>query len=364
MSNTEDRISLLRDKMRANSIDLVALGPGAHMKWLLGYQPHADERPCLLCVSSKSAALLMPGLNAQSAREHTSIPFFEWADANGPVDAFTGLLNSLAANSASNIVLDETMRADFAALVQDALPQAHRQFTTSTLGALRMCKDDKEHASLKANALIADKAMQAGWSAMHVGMSELEVAEVIQQSFSSQNATPLFTIIATGPNSAFPHHHTGSAVLKSGDAVVMDIGAGMDDYSSDITRMAIIGQPPEDYFEVHGIVNDAVDAAMQIARPGITAKEVDKAARDVITDAGYGEFFIHRTGHGVGVEIHEPPYLSANSEEVLLENSVFSIEPGIYLPKRFGIRLEEIVILRESGPEILSELPRDTAIID
>jgi len=183
MSNTETRISLLREKMQANNIDFVALGPGAHMKWLLGYQPHADERPCLLCISSNSTALLMPGLNAQSAREHTSLPFFEWADADGPAVAFNKLLDSLGANDALSIVLDETMRADFAALVQGALPQAKRQFTVSTLGALRMCKDDKEHECLKANALIADKAMQTGWSAMQVGMTELEVG--CQRRFST-----------------------------------------------------------------------------------------------------------------------------------------------------------------------------------
>jgi len=143
----------------------------------------------------------------------------------------------------------------------------------------------------------------------------------------------------------------------------MDIGARNGDYSSDITRMAVIGEHPEGFLEIHSVVNEAVEAAMQIAKPGIAASEVDKAAREVITKAGYGEFFIHRTGHGLGVEIHEPPYLSANSDTILQENSVFSIEPGIYIPGRFGIRLEEIVILKETGPEILSELPRDTAII-
>jgi len=147
MSNPDARISLLREKMRANNIDFLALGPGAHMKWLIGYLPHADERPCLLCVSDSNTAMLMPGLNAQSARENTSLPFFEWADANE-------LLKSLNAKSANSIALDETMRADFAALVQDALPKATRQFTASTLGELRMGKDASEQHSLKANALM------------------------------------------------------------------------------------------------------------------------------------------------------------------------------------------------------------------
>ncbi len=358
MNKTDERIGLLRAKMAQTSTDLVAVGPGPHMQWLLGYHPHADERPCLLCVSQTGAAFLMPSLNAEGAREHTSLPFFKWADADGPDNAFSELLADLKVNNASTIVLDETMRADFAALVQDALPDAKRQFTASTVGALRMCKDNDEYVSLKANALIADKAMQAGWAAMGSGMTELEVAAIIRESFKSSGANPLFTIVGAGGNGAFPHHHTGDTKLQNGDAVVMDIGGGMDSYSSDITRMAVVGDLPEGYEEVHNIVEAAVQAAMAAAKPGVMAKEVDAAARNVITEAGYGEYFVHRTGHGLGVEIHEQPYLTSVSETVLQEGMVFSIEPGIYLPGRFGIRLEDIVILRSDGPEIFSELPR------
>jgi Xaa-Pro aminopeptidase len=144
----------------------------------------------------------------------------------------------------------------------------------------------------------------------------------------------------------------------------MDIGGGKDGYSSDITRMAVIGSPPEGYAEIHAVVEAAVQAAMFAAKPGVKAHVVDDAARRVITQAGYGEYFMHRTGHGMGVEIHETPYISASSQTILKEGMVFSIEPGIYLPNRFGIRLEDIVILRADGPEILSNLPRDVKIIN
>ena len=349
--------------MVKNNADLIALGPGPHMQWLLGYHPHADERPCLLCVSQSGTAMLMPTLNAESAREHTSLQFFEWTDTDGPANAFQQLLNELTAADASHIVLDETMRADFAALVQDALPNASRQFTASTIGALRMCKDDDEYQCLKTNALIADTAMQAGWSAMAAGMTELEVADVIRSSFTEQGATPLFNIIGAGGNGAFPHHHTGDSILRDGDAVVMDIGGGLGGYPSDITRMVALGTPPEGYTEIHSIVEAAVQAAMQAAQPGVKAKDVDAAARGVISEAGYGEYFVHRTGHGLGVEIHEQPYLTSVSETVLQEGMVFSIEPGIYLQGRFGLRLEDIVILRADGPEILSELPRTLTVV-
>ena len=359
-----NRLARHREIMAAQNVDLVALGPGAHLAWLLDVRPHGDERPLLLCVTPSYEGFLMPALEAESAGQQTDMPFHTWADAEGPDAAFADLLKTAGALDANSIVLDETMRADFAGLVQDALPGAKRQFTASTVGALRMRKDATEFGKLKRNAVSADTAMQAAWSVMKAGMSETEVANVIRESFKSQGATPLFTIVGAGGNGAFPHHHTGEAILKDGDAVVMDIGGGKEGYSSDITRMAVIGTPPEGYAEVHAIVEAAVQAAMEAARPGVAAHVVDDAARGVITDAGYGEYFVHRTGHGMGIEIHETPYITATSQTVLEEGMVFSIEPGIYLPGRFGIRLEDIVILRADGPEILSDLPRDLRVIN
>ncbi len=363
MTNTNERLARLQGRMAAERVDFVALGPGAHMHWLLGFHPHADERPCLICVTQTGAAFLMPALNAEGSRAGTDLPFHEWSDADGPEAAFGRLLDALGARGAARIVLDETMRADFAALVQEALPDAARQFTAATIGHLRMIKDEAEYRLLKQNAQIADRAMQAGWAAMGAGMTELELAGVIRESFKNQGANPLFTIVGAGGNGAFPHHQTGDTRLAAGDAVVMDIGAGMGGYSSDITRMAVLGRPPDGYAEVHAIVEAAVQAAMKAARPGVRAHEVDDAARGVIADAGYGDYFVHRTGHGMGVEVHEQPYLTSASQTVLEAGMVFSIEPGIYLPGRFGIRLEDIVILREDGPEVLSELPRDVRVI-
>ena len=359
----QTRLDALRNTMQTEVVDAIFLGPGAHMQWLAGFHPHGDERPCFLCVSRHDAAFLMPALNAQGSRAHTDLRFFEWSDEEGPQRAFDSLLADLGIADAQSIVLDETMRADFAALVQDTLPNANRSFCDTTVGSMRLQKDADEYRILKANAKIADAAMQAGWAAMKPGMSEMEVAQVIRAGFSAQKAKPIFNIVGAGPNGAFPHHQTGATILREGDAVVMDIGGAQDGYSSDITRMAVIGAAPEGYLAVHDIVEAAVQAAMAAARPGVLAKDVDHAARKVISDAGYGAYFVHRTGHGMGVEVHEPPYLTSSSETVLKEGMVFSIEPGIYLPGRFGIRLEDIVILRADGPEILSSLPRDLKII-
>ena len=358
-----NKTEALLAKMAEEGVDLIALGPGAHLQWLTGMKPHADERPLIYCLTADHAGILMPSLEVESARKQTDLPFFEWSDADGPVHALEQLINAQGDKPVRSLVLDETMRADHAALIQDRFMNASRQFCESTIGALRTRKMPEEYTSLKANAKIADTAMQAAWAAMRPGMTELEVARVAREKFSELGATPIFTIIGTGSNGAMPHHHTGDTVLKSGDVVVMDIGGARDGFSSDITRMAVMGEAPEEYEKVHAIVEAAVQAAIKVARPGVRAHELDDAARGVITEAGYGEYFMHRLGHGMGVEIHEPPYISASSQSILDEGMVFSIEPGIYLPGRFGLRLEDIVIMRADGPEIFSELPRDTHVI-
>lgn len=357
------RLDRLRARMRETGTDLVALAPGAHMDWLLGYHPHPDERPCLLCVTPERAAWLMPALNAEGTREHTDLPFYPWADADGPSGALDALIADLGVSVARRIALDETMRADHAFLVTGALPQASHTFSEETVGALRMRKDAAEIAAQKENALIADRAMEAALAAIRPGVTEIEVAAAARAHFAAEGARPLFNIVGAGPNGAFPHHQSGDRPLAEGDAVVIDIGARKGLYSSDITRMAAVGHAPEGYQEVHDVVERAVQAALAAARPGVAAKEVDLAARGVIADAGYGDYFVHRTGHGLGVEGHEPPYLSSTSETILEEGMVFSIEPGIYIPGRFGIRLEDIVVLRADGPEILSERPRDLTVV-
>ena len=359
MRRTEQRLEMLRGRMRATGTDLVALGPGTNTQWLLGFHTYPDERPAIVLVSQTDAGFLMPALNAEDTRAQTDMRLFEWQDADGPEGALVQALDFLGARGARKVALDETMRADFALLVLDALPGAAHEFTLPTLGALRMRKDAADYAVLKENALIDDRAMQAGLAAIRPGITERDVAQVIRTHFTSEGAKPMFWIVASGPNGAFPHHHTSDRVLEPGDAVVIDIGGQKGDFPSDMTRMAVVGKPPPGYLDVHAVVEAAVEAALAAARPGARACDVDRAARDVISDAGYGEFFVHRTGHGLGLNVHEPPYITATSDVVLDEGMVFSIEPGIYLPGRFGIRLEEIVYLRADGPEILSELPRD-----
>ncbi|RYE08749.1 MAG: aminopeptidase P family protein [Hyphomicrobiales bacterium] len=353
------RLARVQARMAETATDLIVVGPSSHLVWLLGMSPHGDERPVMLIATPTKAGILMPALNADSQRGYTDLPFYSWADAEGPDMALAKLLADLGANgSGLRVALDESMRADFALLLLGALKAPRHTFLTETLGHLRAQKDQQEFALLKAAAGIDDQAMAAAFAHAKPGMTELELDGFIRDFFRSKGARPEFSLVCFGENGAFPHHHSGERVLKEDDAILIDIGCRKDGYPSDMTRVGSIGRKPADFDKVHAVLEQAVRAAVAAAKPGVLAKTVDAAARDVITAAGYGPNFLHRTGHGLGIDVHEPPYITATSETVLEAGNVFSIEPGIYLSGRFGIRLEEIVFLGKDGAVILSELPR------
>lgn len=345
--------------LKQHGVELLALGPSDNMTYLHGFHPHPDERPCLYLITPEREGFLMPQLNAEESRQHTAVYLETYADADGPTGALTRLLERLGLPSVRMVALDETMRTDFSLLLLEQLPSAKPLLASAILAEPRMKKDAQELDLIQMNADIADNAMRAAYEAVRVGATERDIAAAAQDAFKASGADTVFTIIAAGPNGAYPHHHTGDRMLREGDAVVIDIGARKDNYHSDITRMAYVGTPHETYRRVHTVVEEAVKAALTTARPGVRASEVDRAARQVIAAAGYGEHFVHRTGHGLGLSGHEPPYLTATSDLVLDQGMVFSIEPGIYLPGRFGIRLEEIVAVTASGVRVFSRLPRD-----
>lgn len=360
---TADRIARLRARMDAAGIALTVAGPTSHMRWLAGLSPHGDERPVMLFVSQAYAGLLMPALNADSVRQHTDLPFHAWKDEDGPDAALADLVGRLNVDwQGATISLDEMMRADFALRLLDALPTVRREFTGRTIGALRAEKDESEYRALKASALLNDRAVAAGFAALREGITEAEVAGVIEQVYLDAGAGAEFISVCFGANGAFPHHHTGQTRLKRDSAVLIDAGARHMGYPSDMTRVGWFGQPSETFLKIASVVEDAVAAALAAARPGAPAHAVDDAARGTIARAGYGELFKHRTGHGLGIDIHETPYITAVSKDPLAEGNVFSIEPGIYLAGEFGLRLEDIVILRKDGPEVLSEMPRHPVI--
>lgn len=354
----------LREAMAAAGVDLLAVAPGDNLRYLLGYSPHPDERPCFLLVAAAGEALLMPALNAAEAEARVELPMSVYTDAEGPRAALAGLLRRLEAERARVIAVEEPMRADFALLLAEAVPGARLSLAGELLAALRRRKDPEEVELLLRSAAVADRVVERVFAALRPRLTEADVARLVADAFAAEGADAVkFALVASGPNSAYPHHQSGRRALQAGEPVLLDLGGSLSGYQSDITRMAFLGEPHEEYRRVHGVVEEAVQAALAAVRPGVPAREVDAAARGVIEAAGFGPYFTHRVGHGIGLSGHEPPYLTGTNDQPLEEGMAFSVEPGIYLPGRFGVRLEEIVVVTADGPRVLSRLPRDVRVI-
>lgn len=370
MSNQESsidysaRVDAVRRQLANSRVDLLAVSPSDDTRYLLGFSPVADERPCYLLVTPGRAVYVVPELNADQARAHTSIPVISWADAHGPDDALTQAFRELGDQDYRTVAVDDTMRADFLLRLQKLMPNARYTVGSEVIGRLRQRKSSQEIALMRASAKTADNALLAAVQAIRPGVTEMEVAEAAAREFRRQGVEEVsFTIVASGPNGAFPHHYTSKRVIEEGDSVIIDLAATLDGYSSDVTRTAFVGTPTEEWKKVYSTVLEANQNAEAVVRPGIKAREVDIAARSTIERAGYGQYFLHRTGHGIGLNVHEPPWITSESDIVLEEGMAFSIEPGVYLPGRFGVRIENIVVVTSDGRERLTGLSLEPMIV-
>ena len=232
------------------------------------------------------------------------------------------------------------------------------------IAQLRAVKDEDEIAALRRAGRAADETFRQICDATFLGRREEEIAaDLAELLVRNGHARADFTIVASGANSASPHHEPSGRTMLPRDAVVLDFGGELAGYFSDTTRTVVVGEPPAGFDAVYSIVHDAQEAAFRAVAPGVAAQDVDRAARRVIEDAGYGERFIHRTGHGIGLEVHEPPYLVEGSEWVLRPGTTFSIEPGIYLEGSFGVRIEDIVVVTEDGAERLNRSTRELQVV-
>ena len=355
----ERRLRILRDAMANSNVDIAAVAPGDMMRYLAGYASYPDERLCLLLISARKAVVVAPALNAAEWQAHTALPLYIWADEEGPRAALSAALSSLELSQVRRLAVDGEMRADFLLHLLGATGDPE-VITLAALGApLRLRKSPFEIELLQAAAAQADRAMQAAIEACQPGVTEAQVAWAAEQAFRMDGADYVcFTLVASGPNSAFPHHRSGQRVLQHGDAVLIDIGASLNNYKSDITRMVYLGEPPLVFLRTYDAVLRANEQARAAVKPGATAASVDRAARAVLEAAGCAERFIHRTGHGLGLSVHEPPWIMAGNEQLLEEGMVFSIEPGVYFPGQFGIRIEDIVMVTTSGARTLTGLDR------
>lgn len=355
----EQRMSILRDAMANSHVDIVAVAPGDMMRYLAGYATYPDERVCLLLISMHKAVVVAPALNAEEWQTHTALPLYIWADEESPRAALLAALSSLEASHVRRLAVDGEMRADFLLYLLEATGGPDI-ITLSALGApLRLRKSSSEIELLQAAAAQADRAMQAAVEACQPGVTEAQVAWMAEQAFRMDGADYVcFTLVASGPNSAFPHHRSGQRVLQHGDAIIIDIGASLNNYKSDITRVVYLGEPPLAFLRTYDAVLRANEQARAAIEPGVPAASIDRAARAVLEAAGCAGRFIHRTGHGLGLSVHEPPWIMAGNEQLLEEGMVFSIEPGVYFPGQFGIRIEDIVVVTASGARTLTGFDR------
>lgn len=346
-------------------LDALALNPGPSLTYLTGLHFHLMERPFLLIFSpGQTPSLVLPELEAPKLDD---LPFQLNAFAYGenPLEwtkAFAGAAQASGVVGKRVGVETRQMRLLEIGFFEEAATGTKFVPAEDVVAQLRMYKDAAEADAMRRAAKVAQKALEATLPLVRIGMDEQELAGelVIQLLRNGSNPRmPFAPIVAAGPNSANPHATPTTRKLRSGDLLLFDWGAAVDDYFSDITRTFAVGDVEPEMAKIAGIVKAANTAAREIARPGVALKAVDAAARDVITGAGYGAYFTHRTGHGLGMEGHEEPYVRGDNAQLLEPGMTFTIEPGIYLPGRGGVRIEDDVLVTDSGLESFTDLPRE-----
>ncbi len=360
----QQRLNRLMQLLESAPIDAVALNPGPTLTYLSGLNFHLMERPTVLLLAPPDrAAVVVPELELRKL-EHPPYPIQSFPYGDNPA-AWSGAFERAAKSMglAGKTLGVEPNRLRFLEMrfLQDAAPGAKFVSADDILSQLRMQKDPQEIAAMRKAVGIAQRALQATIPSIHVGVSERQIASELSIQLlkaGSDSEFPFTPIVSGGPNSANPHASPSERKLQPGDLLVIDWGGAFQGYVSDLTRTFAIGETQPEMKRIFETVLAANAAGREAARPGIPAGQVDKAARDVIERAGYGQYFTHRVGHGLGMEGHEPPYMFGENELILREGMTFTVEPGIYLPGRNGVRIEDDVVITAAGAESLSDFDR------
>ncbi|MFI6373588.1 aminopeptidase P family protein [Streptomyces sp. NPDC050546] len=341
------------------------VAPGPDLVWLTGYTPPAvTERLTLLVLAAgQDPVLVVPALEAPDVHKAAGAPALtlrDWTDGKDPYAATAALLDP-----AGRFGISDNAWALHLLALRQAMPASSHASLTEALPMLRAVKDAAELELMAAAGAAADATFEEIRNVPFAGRREAEVAADLDRHLRRHGHEQVdFTIVASGPNGANPHHEAGDRVIERGDMVVLDFGGLRDGYGSDTSRTVHVGEPSDEERRVHDIVRAAQEAGFRAVQPGATCQDVDRAARAVIADAGYGEYFIHRTGHGIGVTTHEPPYMIEGELQPLVPGMCFSVEPGIYLPGRFGVRIEDIVTVTEDGGRRLNTTTRELVIVE
>jgi Xaa-Pro aminopeptidase len=342
----------------------VLVTPGADLSYFTGYEPTAiTERITMLaCQAGRDPAMLVPILerpDAEAAPGTAAVTLSDWTDGSDQYAAASALLEA-----DGRYAISDSAWAMHVLGLQAALPRSSYVSMTAALPMLRAVKDADEIERLAAAGAAADATFEEIVDAQFAGRLETEIAADLAALLRKHGHSQVdFTVVGSGPNGANPHHDAGDRRIEPGDMVVLDFGGRKDGYGSDTTRTVHVGEPTAEERDVFEVVRRAQQAGFEAVRPGVACQEVDRAARRVITDAGYGDRFIHRVGHGIGLSTHEPPYMVEGEEHPIEPGMCFSIEPGVYLTGRFGVRIEDVVVATGDGGRRLNQTSHEMRIV-
>jgi len=359
--NYAARVARVRARMDELGVDVLLLSVGADLPYLTGYEAMPLERLTMLVLPRRGdARLVVPRLEAPRVAERRDVfEIVAWDETDDPV----ALVARLAGRPGVAAIGDQTW-ARFLLDLQATLPGTEFRKASTVTAPIRMVKDAEEIAALERAGRAVDAIAVELRAQPFAGRTELDVhRDLVDRILAHGHQRANFAIVAASEDAASPHHEPGSRVIGDGDVVLCDFGGTMDGYCSDITRMFVVGDAPAALGDVYDVLRDAQERAVRAAVVGTPCEDVDAAAREVISAAGYGEQFLHRVGHGIGTEAHEDPYMVAGNTTPLAAGHAFSVEPGIYLTGRFGLRLEDIVVATDDGPRRLNEAPRDLAVV-
>lgn len=358
-----DRMDRAGEEASSQGFEALVIPPSPDLAYLTGYDPMPLERPTLLVVRPGEApAMLVPELErplASDAPAAAAIELVPWSDGSDPYARAARLLPD-----AGRVAVGDRLWASHLLGLQRALPGLTFEAASTVMARLRAVKDEDELAALRRAARGADESFRTICTMPFLGRREEEVAaDLAHLLVHNGHSRAEFTIVASGPNAASPHHEPGSRTILPRDAVVMDFGGELGGYHSDTTRTVVVGEPPAGFERVYESVRRAQAAACEAVVPGISAQDIDRVARRIIEEAGFGARFIHRTGHGIGLEVHEPPYLVEGNDQTLEPGTTFSVEPGVYLEGEFGVRIEDIVAVTAQGVERLNRSTRELQVV-
>ncbi len=364
MSTTShSRLSRLAETMNGAGIDAFLAWHPVTMGYLHNFHEGAHERFMALCIHRDGrAAIICPSLSVTQAQRAGITDVRSWRDGENALELFLNLADEWGLRSAI-IAVDEELPAHMLLPIQTALPAALFRTSGDVLSGLMRIKSPEEIKLLRKAGHIADEAFDAILPMIKEGMTERDLEYALRDAMTRLGGTPTFSIVAAGPNGAEPHHLSDDTKLKRGDVVILDFGCNYEGYLSDITRTVAIGEASDEAKSAYELVYAAHMAARKAIKPGVSCGAIDDAARSVIENGGFGEFFMHRTGHGIGLRGHEEPYILSGNPMPLVPGHCFSIEPGVYFPGKFGVRIENIVTLDESGEDSLNANPSPTLLV-